>query len=110
MLLNELGQTWTIFENLGGITSLSKFKFPKFNISQVMPTLEQPECSDKNGLQSIRKYMTNLEEFPFIVTLVEESFGYLVVDGDKHAVAFYEREKNKSKGDLIDFRGFSCQV
>jgi len=104
--LKELGRLRTIFGDLGGIRSSSKGSAQKFTVSRVLPALKKPACTDKEGLESIRRFMDNLDEFPFLVTIVKDQVNYMIVDGDKHAVAFYEHSRKIPNEDEIDFRAF----
>lgn len=91
--INYFGFLKTIFGELGGIKSANKFL-----VNEVMAILRSPNCSDKNALQSI-KYFTKMDEEDELdvkITIFNDGTDSIIIDGNKRAVALYERRNNNN--------------
>jgi hypothetical protein len=65
----DLGETWSIFGNLGGVTAPMVGGLPKFVVREIHEVLNRPDCIDARsrlGLETV------------------------IVDGNKRAAAIYE--------------------
>lgn len=102
--LEYLSSLKTEFGELGGITSREVFGRNKFLVSEVMTILKRSDCSDKTSLRSIEYFIKRDEanELEFKITIFHDNTDYIIKDGDKRAIAFYERRK-KISGNNITF-------
>ncbi len=93
--LKYLGSLKTEFGELGGIKSLEVFGRNKFLVKEVMTILKSPNCSDSESLSSIEYFMKRDEtgKLEYKITIFRENTDYIIKDGNKSAVAFYERRK-----------------
>lgn len=101
--LNYLGSLKTEFGELGGIKSMKVFDRNKFLVSEVMTILRRSDCSDKISLQSI-EYFTKIDgenKLELKITIFNDGTDYIIKDGNKRAVAFYERRININKNNII---------
>lgn len=89
----ELGRTWSIFGNLGGIEAPTAAGRLKFLVAEVRAILNRPDCTDvrsRDRLESIIAAERARELHDRRITLARTTAGPIVVDGNKRAAALHE--------------------
>ncbi len=100
--LEYLGSLKTEYGDLGGIISREIIKRSKFLVSEVMAILKRPDCSDEKSLDSIEFFIkkNEAEECEYIISIFHDKTDYIIKDGNKRAVAFYEKRKAINKDNI----------
>jgi hypothetical protein len=87
-----LGETWSIFGNLGGIAA-SALGRPKFLVREVRGVLARPDCTDQRSRARLDALLEAEAAGRLIdrrITIALTTAGPIVVDGNKRAAAIYE--------------------
>jgi hypothetical protein len=90
---DQLGRTWSIFGELGGIRAMATAGRPKFLVAEVRGILRRPDCSDTRSLERLESLIAaersrQLRDRRLTIALT--SAGPVVVDGNKRAAAIHE--------------------
>ncbi|HLQ33696.1 MAG TPA: hypothetical protein VK457_13500 [Chloroflexota bacterium] len=102
--ISYLGSLPTIFQNLGTADASTIVGHSPFLVKDVMPVLQGSNHPDDSALLSIQQFMAMEAEgtLDLIVTLLKSDAGYVILDGNKRVVAFYEqRKQQKSDGTAL---------
>ena len=96
--VSYLGSMRTEFGQLGPFTSAALFGADKFLVRQVLSTLrdiQSPDVGSAQTLEGIERFMamnaSGMLEAKLRITVLVEDAGYIIKDGCKRAVAFYEK-------------------
>jgi len=93
--LDELGENYTIWSNLGGIRVETKYKIREA-YEGLMKAKNVDPLSVKNW-KCVNKYITLIGEgkLELIITAMKSEVGLMFIDGNKRATAFYEYHKER---------------
>ena len=99
---HELGATLCIWSNLGGVR-----KEPKYKIQEAYSALEKTKNVDQQSIYNwmcVNEYIRLIGQgsLELIITAVNTNHGYMIIDGNKRATAFYEYHRIQGK-ESIDF-------
>ncbi len=88
-----LGTLKTIFKDIGGITALKERGRDRFIIEEIIPLLEKYPNLDKRFENNVRAIIEadRYSLIEFKVTVFNSGSGYIVVDGNKRAIAFFNK-------------------
>lgn len=83
----------TIFQKPGYLEARSSVGREFFLVSDVLPTLRRADHPDDQVLCSVELFMAKdaAGTLELTVTVLHQDGAYVVLDGNKRAVAFYER-------------------
>jgi len=106
--IKTLGNVKTEFGRIGPLLPASRGGEIKFKVSELVPILRtNPNVNDNGLLNSIDK-MIELEKhgnIEFNITLFYMNGEYIIKDGNKRTIAFYENRKYLSK-DNINYEAY----
>jgi hypothetical protein len=106
--LNYLGGLKTEFGEIGPLIPGAEEGEKKFLVSELVPVLkEHPEVEDNGLLKEIEEFMAKDKrgEVSYNVTIFDFGSEYIIKDGDKRSIAFYENNRT-SGSDTIDYPVF----
>src|SRR2546425_5729145 len=91
----DLGSLKTEFGQIGPFAAPAQQGEKKFRVSEVIPILETNPGADDKMLARIREFIEKDErgEVSYNLTLMRCERDFVVKDGNKRAIAFYERRK-----------------
>ena len=100
-----VGSLVTIFAELEGVSCLQRHGTERFLVSQVLPTLRDPRCTDRDALAKVECYMKldSKGSLEIKVTICERGANRMIVDGNKRAAACYESRSDQHFGTLPIF-------
>lgn len=90
---DTLGETWTIFGELGGVHAPTTVRRAKFVVREVRGILARPECTDGRSRDRLAELLAAEASGTLVdrrITLALTDAGTLIVDGNKRAAAIYE--------------------
>jgi hypothetical protein len=95
-----LGNSKTIFGDLGGVDSNDIFGVDKFLVRQLSETLNRPECRDTTSRDSLQGLLQALAQQQISPRITLDRDANVIADGNKTAAAFYELHKHDVTIDL----------
>ena len=106
--LKYLGGLKTEFGAIGPLIPSAEEGEKKFLVSEIVPILKaNPEVEDNGLLVAIEDFIAKDKrgEVTYNVTIFDNGYEYIIKDGDKRSIAFYENNKTFN-GDIIDYPVF----
>jgi hypothetical protein len=106
--LNYLGELKTEFGQIGPLIPSAEEGEKKFRVSEIVPILKaNPKVQDNGLLVAIEEFMAKDKrgEVSYNVTIFDTGSEYIIKDGDKRSIAFYENNKTFNS-DIIDYPVF----
>lgn len=101
--LKALGNMKTEFGDIGRLTPSATEGQKKFRVSEVVPILRaNPDVDDRGLLKAIDTFIQKdrVGEIDYNVTIFNLENEYIIKDGDKRTIAFYENRKSSKYGDI----------
>ena len=100
--LPDIGGLETIWGHLGGVFSFREYGHSRFQVSEVLATLRNPQCRDSSLLHRIENFIRLIAKGykNFNVILGKIGNNYIILDGNKRTVAYYEYAREKGITDL----------
>jgi hypothetical protein len=89
----DLGETWSIFGNLGGIRAPAAVGRPKFLVREIREILNRPDCTDARSRARLDALIAAEASGTLAdrrITIALTTAGPIIVDGNKRAAAIYE--------------------
>lgn len=102
--IEDIGSLKTKFGELGEIQSIEVFNRDKFLVKEVIPILMRTENHSnkyaQKALNEIKEFIIKdkADELEYKISIFQEvNAGYVIEDGNKRSIAFYERRKTNEK-------------
>jgi hypothetical protein len=105
--LAHLGTLKTEFGQIGWLTPNVSDGENKFRIAEIVPTLKSNPGADDDLLRNIEHFIAkdSRGEIQYNVTIFKQGADFIVKDGNKRSIAFYERRR-EAGNDCIEFPVF----
>jgi hypothetical protein len=89
---DRLGETLSIFRDLGGVIAQTTTGQPRFRVNEIDEILHRSDCADARSRTSLEWLLARRRDGGFRdwrIVLLDSTLGTMVVDGNKRAAAIY---------------------